>query len=27
LTWKAALSNLGGDYKMMIHFPIDPQLN
>jgi putative transcriptional regulator len=27
LTWKAALSNLGGEYKMMIHFPIDPQLN
>lgn len=26
-TWKDALKHLGGDYEMMIHFPIDPQLN
>jgi len=26
-TWKEALKHLGGDYEMMIHFPIDPQLN
>ena len=25
--WKAALKQLGGDYEMMINFPIDPQLN
>ena len=25
--WKKALRMLGGDYEMMIHFPIDPQLN
>jgi putative transcriptional regulator len=25
--WKDALKHLGGDYEMMIHFPIDPQLN
>lgn len=25
--WKNALKHLGGDYEMMIHFPIDPQLN
>jgi len=26
-TWKDSLEHLGGDYKMMINFPIDPQLN
>lgn len=26
-TWKDSLNHLGGDYKMMINFPIDPQLN
>ena len=25
--WKDSLKHLGGDYKMMINFPIDPQLN
>ncbi len=25
--WKEALRHLGGDYEMMINFPIDPQLN
>ena len=25
--WKDSLKQLGGDYEMMIHFPIDPQLN
>lgn len=25
--WKDALKSLGGDYEMMINFPIDPQLN
>jgi len=25
--WKDALKELGGDYEMMINFPIDPQLN
>lgn len=25
--WKASLQHLGGDYEMMINFPIDPQLN
>ncbi len=25
--WKEALKLLGGDYEMMINFPIDPQLN
>jgi putative transcriptional regulator len=25
--WKDALKHLGGDYEMMINFPIDPQLN
>ena len=25
--WKDALRNLGGDYEIMVHFPIDPQLN
>ncbi|MBS1946168.1 MAG: YqgE/AlgH family protein [Bacteroidetes bacterium] len=25
--WKDALRQLGGDYEMMINFPIDPQLN
>jgi putative transcriptional regulator len=25
--WKDALRNLGGDYEMMVNFPIDPQLN
>lgn len=25
--WKNALKHLGGDYEMMINFPIDPQLN
>ncbi|PZR26037.1 MAG: hypothetical protein DI535_15905 [Citrobacter freundii] len=26
-TWQEALKHLGGDYEMMIHYPIDPQLN
>jgi putative transcriptional regulator len=25
--WKESLRTLGGDYEMMINFPIDPQLN
>lgn len=25
--WKDSLKHLGGDYEMLIHFPIDPQLN
>jgi len=25
--WKDALKQLGGDYEIMINFPIDPQLN
>ncbi len=25
--WNACLTQLGGKYKMMIHFPTDPQLN
>ena len=25
--WKDSLKHLGGEYEMMIHFPIDPQLN
>jgi putative transcriptional regulator len=25
--WKDALKHLGGDYEIMINFPIDPQLN
>ena len=25
--WKDALKELGGDYELMINFPIDPQLN
>ena len=25
--WKNSLKQLGGDYEMMINFPIDPQLN
>ena len=25
--WKGALKELGGEYEMMIHYPIDPQLN
>jgi putative transcriptional regulator len=25
--WKDALKQLGGDYEMMVNFPIDPQLN
>ncbi len=25
--WNAGLTKLGGKYKMMIHFPTDPQLN
>ena len=25
--WKDSLTHLGGEYKMMINFPIDPQLN
>jgi putative transcriptional regulator len=25
--WRDALKHLGGDYEMMINFPIDPQLN
>ena len=26
-TWRDSLKHLGGDYEMMINFPIDPQLN
>ena len=26
-TWKDSLKHLGGDYEIMINFPIDPQLN
>ncbi len=26
-TWKNSLKHLGGDYEMMINFPLDPQLN
>jgi putative transcriptional regulator len=25
--WKASLKHLGGEYEIMINFPIDPQLN
>jgi putative transcriptional regulator len=25
--WKEALKHLGGDFEMMVNFPIDPQLN
>lgn len=25
--WKDSLKELGGDYEMMVNFPIDPQLN
>lgn len=25
--WKESLKHMGGDYEMMINFPIDPQLN
>lgn len=25
--WKDSIKHLGGDYEIMIHFPIDPQLN
>lgn len=25
--WKDSLRHLGGDYEMMVNFPIDPQLN
>jgi putative transcriptional regulator len=25
--WKDSLKHLGGEYEMMINFPIDPQLN
>ena len=25
--WKDALKHLGGDYEMMVNFPIDPRLN
>ena len=25
--WKSSLVHLGGDYEMMVNFPIDPQLN
>lgn len=27
LIWKASLKHLGGEYEMMINYPIDPQLN
>lgn len=27
VAWKESLNVLGGDYKMMANFPIDPQLN
>ena len=26
-TWKESLKLLGGDYEMMINYPLDPQLN
>lgn len=26
-TWKDSLKHLGGNYEMMINFPLDPQLN
>lgn len=26
-TWKDALKQLGGEYKQMVNYPIDPQLN
>lgn len=25
--WKSSLKQLGGDYEMLVNFPIDPQLN
>lgn len=25
--WKESIKELGGEYEMMIHYPIDPQLN
>ena len=25
--WKDAVSDLGGDYSLMVNFPTDPQLN
>ena len=25
--WKVSLQQLGGEYEMMVHYPIDPQLN
>ena len=25
--WKYSFKELGGDYEMMVNFPIDPQLN
>ena len=25
--WKSSLQHLGGDYEMLVNFPIDPQLN
>ena len=25
--WKGSLQHLGGEYEMMVNFPIDPQLN
>ncbi len=25
--WKGSIKHLGGDYEMMVNFPIDPQLN
>lgn len=25
--WSASLNELGGDYRQLIHYPIDPQLN
>ncbi len=25
--WKEALRHLGGEFEMMINFPLDPQLN
>jgi putative transcriptional regulator len=25
--WRDSLKHLGGEYEMMINFPIDPQLN
>jgi putative transcriptional regulator len=27
LVWKGSLQHLGGEYEMMVNFPIDPQLN